>query len=534
MDHFIPIVGRDALRIFAEAAHHFGYAVLPYYEVVINPEDIRLIREANPGIKLILSSIMPDEYLEREETLRDFLGFASEHGFDYIIAWDTPTYLDDEEASWRNTLKSLEVVERLRGRFNIIPLVKGAYPEHKRYACERLAELGFETVAIHASPYLSTNQYIEPYLRRAGLTGIRYTHEYLKHLLELILEYPFKEVLVLGGAGPRHVPDLIALDPDRIRLAGYSWYIDATRMTVYGGLGDAIDIRRGFYHCNCDVCLVTGPRLRREGRYISLHNLLISRELIRHYAGEESRDYRVERHDLILDTYEDLLILNDLMIGGRYSLWRLGLKMAGEHRPRYLVLTGRVFDTSRISIQVLEEFREWVETHRDTRIILVWDMPPGRANIGRLLDNLLYRGIDLVEERPYQGEAQVRELVTRLVLTARWGSMTIRKETWGGGFDVTIRLLGPSGKPGEAAIEDLGRGKGEDGWIVTDYIEEPYIDRERRIATPGRWGAYRGPARLLRPGGVYITHRGEVEILEGINPLVMIHSWSRRRFGGGG
>jgi len=519
MDHFIPIVGREALRTFAEAAHHFGYAVLPYYEVVISPGDIGLIREANPDIKLILSSIMPDEYLEREETLQEFLRFASEHSFDYIIAWDTPTYLDDEEASWRNTLKSLEVVERLRGRFNIIPLVKGAYPEHKRFACERLSELGFDTVAIHASPYLSTNQYIEPYLRRAGLTGIRYTDEYLTYLLELILEYPFKEVLVLGGAGPRQIPDLIALDPERIRLSGYSWFIDAGRKVVYGELGEPLDIRKGFYHCNCETCVVTGPRLRRDRQYISLHNLLISRELIRHYAGEESRNHRVEEYDLILDTYEDLLILNDLMIGGRYSLWRLGLKMAGEQMPRYLVLTGRVFDTSRISIQVLEEFREWVDEHRDTRIVLVWDILPSRANIGRLLDTLLYRGIDLIEERPDKGEAQVRELVTRLVLTARWGSMTIRKETWRRGFDVTIRLMGPSGKPREAAIEDLGGGIGEDGWLVTDYIEEPYIDRERRIATPGRWGAYRGPARLLRPGGVHITHRGEVEILEGVNPF---------------
>ena len=167
MDYFIPIVSGNALPYFKEVAEEFNYVIIPYYEVYLLPEEVKQIKEVNPQIKTILSSIMPDEYLERPETLEYFVKYAEEVGFDYILAWDLPTYLDDKEESWRNMRKSIEVIDGLRRRFKVIPLVKDAYPEQKRYACEELIEMGLEYAAIPGSPYLSVNEYIGDYLEKA-------------------------------------------------------------------------------------------------------------------------------------------------------------------------------------------------------------------------------------------------------------------------------------------------------------------------------------------------------------------------------
>jgi len=138
MDYFIPIVGKDALSYFREVCTDFDYAIIPYYEAYHLVREVKELRELNPDIKLILSSIMPDEYLEKPETLKYFVKYAEEVGFDYILVWDLPTYLDDMEERWRNTRKSIEVISSLKHKFKVIPLVKGAYPEQKRYACEEL------------------------------------------------------------------------------------------------------------------------------------------------------------------------------------------------------------------------------------------------------------------------------------------------------------------------------------------------------------------------------------------------------------
>ncbi len=94
MELFTPIVGGDGLPQFLEAAQHFSQVILPYYEHSIDDRVAERIREANPGIKLILSSIMPDEYLEAPGIFRRFTEYARRHGFDYMAFYDHPNVPD--------------------------------------------------------------------------------------------------------------------------------------------------------------------------------------------------------------------------------------------------------------------------------------------------------------------------------------------------------------------------------------------------------------------------------------------------------
>ncbi len=522
MDYFVPIVGGNALPYFKEVAEEFNYVIIPYYEVYTSGEEVKQIKEVNPQIKTILSSIMPDEYLEAPHTLEHFIKYAADAEFDYVLVWDMPTYLEDIDKSWRNTEKSLEIIDILRRRFTVIPLVKGAYPEHKRYACQRLIEMGFEYAAIHASPYLSVNEYIGDYLENVGIHGIRDTYDYIKYLVRLILDYPFKEVLIVGGGSPRHAKELLEMDPERIRLAGYSWYIDAGKYLIYNSLGELIDLRNSFYECTCRVCSVTGPRLRRTHPYMALHNLIQNRDIIRHYAGEETENIEIKLYDLILETYEDLLILNDIMVGARYSLWRFALELAEKIYPRYLVLTGKAIDVHYIDQTLLREFTEWISRHRDIKTILLWDIPKYHKTILNMLDSLLYRHMDMINIEIDDRDIPTREKVTQLILTSKWSRIEIKKETWNDPLYIEIELLGPTEKPLETALEELIHWKKPDKWLITDYIDQPYIDREHKIATPGRWATNIRPPQRLKPGAIHITQKGEIKIIKKENPYYFL------------
>jgi len=387
-----------------------------------------------------------------------------------------------------------------------------------------LIEMGFEYAAIHVSPYLSVNDYIGDYLEKAGVHDIEYTYDYLRYLVEIILEYPFKEVLIVGGGSPRHAKELLDLDPDRVRLAGYSWYIDSGKYQIYDPLGELVDIRNRFYECSCRVCSVVGPRMRRIRPYMALHNLLLNREIVKYYAGEESEDIELKMYDLILETYEDLLILNDIMVGARYSIWRSALNLAEEIYPDYLLLTGSIIDSGRVDNATLRRFIEWIENHREIKIILLWDIPKYHRNILVMLDNLLNRYTDLIDRKIDDEDIPTREALTTLILTSKWGRMKVKKETWNGDIEIEVELTGPMDKPLEKALEELSHWKKREGWLITDYIDQPYIDGEHKIATPGRWATNIRPPQRLKPGAIHITQKGEIKIIKKENPYHTLKS----------
>jgi len=77
--------------------------------------------------KIMLSSIMPDRLLLRDEIFDLFYRVALLGGFDAVIGWDMPVYLDlPLRVSWVNLLKALNFTFKLcKLPIPVIGLLKG-------------------------------------------------------------------------------------------------------------------------------------------------------------------------------------------------------------------------------------------------------------------------------------------------------------------------------------------------------------------------------------------------------------------------
>ncbi len=513
MDYFIPIVGGDSLEIFREVCREFNYVLLPYYDVYLNTEIIASLREINPDIKIILSSIMPDEYLKEEDTFNFFLKYAKEIDADYLLVWDTPTYLNDYNESWKYTRESLRYIERIgRIHCNVIPLIKGAYMDQISHSCNEIISMGYEIAAFHVSQYLSTKETPWPEIGEYGLSF----QQYLMRILSTILEYDFKEILLVGGASPRFFSDFIKID-NRIRLAGYSWYIDAKKYRLYTDMGNIIDLRNKFYICSCPSCRIEHPPNLRDVENIAKHNILLNKSLIYEEADMdyESEYIHIDLFDLILDTQNDLLILNDIVVGDEYSIWR-GIKpLVEEYGPDHILFTGDLIYPN-ASYDELSEFANWIrEISGMARIFYLSRYTNPKIYLLNILPTLYFQDNDFIEGRVKKSDPEnTIELIIKFILTAKPVRMKIRKYTWGGYFDVDVYLPGPAEKTFEASREELKNFNREGDWLVTNYIPQPYIDKENKVATLGRWTRLCNTYERPEPGAVYIDKGGDVKLVK--------------------
>ena len=515
MDYFVPIVGGNALPYFKEVAKEFNYVIIPYYEVYLLPEEVKQIKEVNPQIKTILSSIMPDEYLEDPKTFDHFIEYAKEIDADYLLAWDIPTYLDDKKRI-DNMLIALDKIDKLRGDFEVIPLVKGGYIDEIMLYCDELLERGFEVAGFHVSQYLSTD--VSPYPELRGKYSNFY--DFMIKIIQNILKYPFNEVLLVGGAGPRFYDKLLSID-SRIRLAGYTWYIDGMRYRVYTPSSKVVDVRDGFYICKCDVCRYYNPVILRRKENIVQHNIITNKYLIEKTVGRRMTlsEPFFTTYDLILDTYEDLIILNELMVGHRKSLWRLAIKALREMKPYYLILTGDLIH----EYGAYEEYREFIYELRDiakhTTIFYV-SREEDYKRYWNMLKKLYLPEKDLLKNKLVETDREgVLETILKIFLTARYRNMKIKKITWDGDVDIRIKLFGSLDKPLNQILDELEKYLIETftadvDWIITDLAPKPYIDKPNRIAIPGELHRYWGKYEKPEPGAVYINSKGEVEVFQ--------------------
>jgi len=388
-------------------------------------------------------------------------------------------------------------------------LIKGAYPEHIEYSCSEIYDMGFESIAFHVSEYLYSRRRPWPYIKDYSLTS----YGYMLHLLKTILEYPFKEVILIGGASPRYYRELIELD-ERIRLAGYSWYIDGVKYQLYNPDGRIISLRDRYYTCNCKVCRLRSVSRLRDREAISLHNLLINKYLVEDW-GDELSNISIEVYDLILDTHEDLMIINELRVGIGSSLWRDAFKLVRRYKPKYLILTGSLLSLDESSLT--DEYRDLVEAltevEEDTKIFYI----PGYISKSRWVRDILYklylRDIDIVDRKmEVRDEENILERLTRLILTAK-KRMIIKKYTWDKPFTIEITLYGSQEKSFETAVEELKMINKEYDWLVTNYINKPYIDYENKVATPGEWHREWDKYEEPEAGAIYVTPEGEIKLI---------------------
>ncbi|HDJ89085.1 MAG TPA: hypothetical protein ENG40_00115 [Thermoprotei archaeon] len=510
MDKFIPIVGFDGLPIFKEICDKFRYAIIPYYEVY---KESNLLKDSLSLCKdttFILSSIMPDKYLVDPTTEKDFRQFALKLNIKYLIVWDLPTYLEKYEESERNSRASLSYIDKFRRDFHVIPLIKGAYPEHIQYSCDEIAERRFNVIAFHISEYLYSRLKPWPYIKDYSLTS----YDYMLQLLNIILEYPFKEILLIGGAGPRYYKKLLEID-ERIRLAGYSWFIDGSKYRLYRPDSKVINIRDKFYLCNCEVCKNSSVSILRSNEHISLHNLLMNKHLIE--EPDSLNNIRTKIYDLILDTYEDMMIVNELRVGDPYSRWEEAFQIIDEYRPKYLIIMGKMLSLEKMSTYY-NELKKFVEIltkiEKETGIFYLDRYLDRDVWIERLLNRLYFmNNEDIVKNKmKLFDEEHTLEKLTRLILTVK-NKMRIRKLTWEKPIDIYIRLYGPAEKDYKIVLEELRNINKDDEWLITDYLNKPYIDYDRRVATPGEWHTLWEIYEKPEPGVLYLDRKGEFRLL---------------------
>lgn len=310
LPRFTPIVNPEALEHIGGLLDEFQYAILPYYLVWHRDAD-SLRHDLNEyDVEWILSSIMPDEALLRNDTHAKFLEFVTKIGIRHLIVWDMPTYLENYEESLRDTEVSIHRLLWFRENYprNIIPLAKGAYPEHLRVSLENILELGYEAVAFHVSEYLTSRLPPYPYIDDETLMA----KDYMMEMIKVITEYPFKEILLIGVGNPKMIRGLDW--DDRFRYAGYSWYLDGKNYRPYTN-EKIIDIGYRYFEYGCPACKYTPPLIRRRDS-LPGHNLLTIRGV-----AEDEEIIEPKIYELIADYHEDILIISGLYIGNRYSRW---------------------------------------------------------------------------------------------------------------------------------------------------------------------------------------------------------------------
>ncbi len=94
--------------------------------------------------QILLSTIMPDKLLT-EETFDFTVGFAKKGGFDGVIGWDMPIYVDYPKAlNLSNLIKAtLLTIRYVEEGIPTIPLLKGGDPSEMALHAEWLEKMAF-------------------------------------------------------------------------------------------------------------------------------------------------------------------------------------------------------------------------------------------------------------------------------------------------------------------------------------------------------------------------------------------------------
>lgn len=208
--------------------------------------------------KVILSTIMPDEMLDRLSKEK-YVELLDAIRLDAAMILDCYTYIDDPlVVSWQQLFKSVGAVAYLADHTDIplIGLVKGANTEQLSWCLEYLFEMNFHTLVLPRRE-----------LVRAGDVGKRLFGYVLTKIREL--GYELLNLLIYGKPFLRDF-----IDDRKIHFASLSWYLRAEAGIVY--VGDEVESLENniLYECDCEFC--RGRKwneLITDVRSMALHNL---------------------------------------------------------------------------------------------------------------------------------------------------------------------------------------------------------------------------------------------------------------------
>lgn len=509
---FIPIVFPENLNIFLEAAEYFTHAIIPAY--LITDENIQEIKDKieKTEIEWILSSIMPDELLLTKTTLDNFLELADELNIDIVLAWDTPTYLGDDERVRRERMdNAIRVIKMLKDLgYTVIPLIKGASPNEVDGYTNKIYEMGHDIVAFHVSQYLTSDLRPTLFLDELYSDG----RELMYGLIRRILEHNITQLLIVGGSGYNRINGFLRLD-NRIILGGSSWYLDAKNYALYTPNKKEF-IHRRHYLCNCPVCLNKKINELRRIRRIAIHNLLYTKNLIETLDLE----YNIIIRDVILSREQDIAIVGPLRVGDENSIWRQMIKTIKKITPTYLILAGDIF-TNQITQDSLKEWHDFLKQlknlQKKTMIIPMKGILETRPYpLTARYEYLTATKLDPINMWKEKTEYDHLLLSIMRLLAGAKNSLTILKMTQEETVEIEILYEYPVDEytPKEIHRYLSRRRKDNKTWIISTIYSTPTISKEYRVATTGAWHKKPYQYKTPKPSVIYVTKEGKIKQIQ--------------------
>ncbi|MBO3809245.1 MAG: hypothetical protein FGF50_06585 [Candidatus Brockarchaeota archaeon] len=290
--------------------------------------------------QILFSTIMPDRLLT-EETFNFTLSFAKKGGFNGVIGWDMPIYVDYPKALNLSNLieATLMTMRYVEEGIPTIPLLKGGDSSEIALHAEWLKRLGFKRVGLHATEYVLAKGHVSIGTNEAL---VKIANDLYSLGLLKIYEIDARP-LIMGVLSLKSLHDLYKSDPET-SLAGMSWLIKARNWRAYVGTPSGrvgvMNLGRRLIECNCKACSGKFPnQIAESPEDIAWHNWVMLKE----YA-EKGELREVSVYDMILEKNDCLVVVGDLHVGVPQSLWLPCLRRLMKIHPTHLVLLGDVFD----------------------------------------------------------------------------------------------------------------------------------------------------------------------------------------------
>jgi UDP-2,3-diacylglucosamine pyrophosphatase LpxH len=432
------------------------------------------------GGKILLSSVMPDELLLREDVFEDFVRLFEAAGFDAVVGWDVPVYIDIPlYNSWVNLLMGLKLTHAIATRgVPVVGLLKGNVERQIAFSAEALSRMGIKTMGLHASEYMSA------FKEDAAVRQILYT--YFRWASKLA-----SSLLLLGVLSYRWLNFTKVVVPKdlRLSLAGMGWLIDAERGLLYSGDG-CIDAHSKFVMCTCSTCSGISPReLVADPNARARHNLNNLMERIRGNLSPKLHAY-----DLILKEDESALIASDLHLWTGRSLLSGFLELLRRELPTNMLFLGDTFDLERGRPNLLETTALFGTLRELGPAVLVAKgcSDGDQAALLRALDSITMEG----HARPFLWteieDERVRDAALDLYKFYRCASDRLEVRLADGSVLLAVHgsdIVEDRDSTLETAMKAMikARAKANVRWLVMGHLHRAFIDNENGIASTGCW-----------------------------------------------
>jgi len=429
---------------------------------------------------VVLSSIMHDDLLIQNEIFDLFIKTAQRAGFDAVLGWDAPVYVDlPLYHSWVNILKGLELTYKLHNLGKpVIALLKGNTERQISFSFEALMSMGVKNLALHASEYLVQFK-VDPYARNVLYW---YGNEARRRRI--------KNLLILGALRPTTFMFIkkAFVGVEKLSIAGLSWYLDAKKFILYAHKCERRFVDK-FFDCRCEACssLEDPIQLLDALKFRAWHNLNYMVKMIADIPVSEGEIY-----DLILKRGK-AIIASDIHAWTPESLMSDFLDFLMEEEPRYIILLGDIFDLVKgrpslyslpaffntlrklkaivVAVKGCSEDDEGVLRAMDS-LVLAAVKTPLRYKMKKTGEDLMLRDgfLDFYRFYRFAKDRLLIKLPNGEKLLAEHGHKYLDKYR-----ENTLNIL-----------EEQLKSSGVD-WLIVGHLHKAFLDEEKHIASPGCW-----------------------------------------------